>query len=247
MFELRPLPYAEPAYGYPESGQTLINVTNGKLIRLLVDDAPFDVRYGTLYSNERVLDLQAGVLTRQARWCSPSGSANQATIHAAGVVHAARVAAICFEVEPVEQPVKLVVQSELVANESLPDLRGDPRTAAALESPLMAEESTTTDIGAVMVHRTRASKLLVAAAMRHEVQTQGRMRRFTDSADDVCRFTVAAALEPGQRLRLVKYLAYGWSSQRSRPAGAGPGAGRARCSLPDWLERPGRRAAGLPR
>ena len=46
VYEERPLPYAEAAYGFPESGQTMINVTNGKLIRLLVDDEPFDVRYG---------------------------------------------------------------------------------------------------------------------------------------------------------------------------------------------------------
>ncbi|HZA17550.1 MAG TPA: family 65 glycosyl hydrolase, partial [Pseudonocardiaceae bacterium] len=43
FYELRPLPYAEGGYGYPESGQTIINVTNGKLIRLLVDDEPLDV------------------------------------------------------------------------------------------------------------------------------------------------------------------------------------------------------------
>ncbi len=40
FYELRPLPYAEGRYAYPESGQTAINVTNGKLIRLLVDDEP---------------------------------------------------------------------------------------------------------------------------------------------------------------------------------------------------------------
>ena len=48
FYELRPLPYAEAGYGDPESGQTIINVTNGKMIRLLVDDEPFDVRYGEL-------------------------------------------------------------------------------------------------------------------------------------------------------------------------------------------------------
>ena len=38
VHELHPLPYAEAGYGYPESGETVINVTNGKIIRLLVDD-----------------------------------------------------------------------------------------------------------------------------------------------------------------------------------------------------------------
>ena len=48
FFESRPLPYAEAGYGYPEAGQTMVNVTNGKIMRLLVDDEPFDVRYGKL-------------------------------------------------------------------------------------------------------------------------------------------------------------------------------------------------------
>src|SRR5271165_1494448 len=53
VYETTPLPYAEPAYGYPETGQMVIDVTNGKLIRLLVEDEPFDVRYGTLHAHQR--------------------------------------------------------------------------------------------------------------------------------------------------------------------------------------------------
>ncbi|WP_418608103.1 hypothetical protein [Georgenia sp. SUBG003] len=34
------MPYPEGGYGYPEAGQAIVNVTNGKLIRLLVDDEP---------------------------------------------------------------------------------------------------------------------------------------------------------------------------------------------------------------
>ena len=74
FFELRPLPYAEAGYGYPESGQTVLNVTNGKIIRLLVDDEPFDVRYGRLLDHERVLDLRDGVLRRHVEWESPAGT-----------------------------------------------------------------------------------------------------------------------------------------------------------------------------
>src|SRR5438034_9576075 len=75
FYELRPLPYAEAGYGYPESGQTVVNVTNGKIIRLLVDDEPLDVRYGKLVDHERVLDLRAGVLERRTEWRSPAGAA----------------------------------------------------------------------------------------------------------------------------------------------------------------------------
>ena len=40
FYETWPLPYPEGGYGYPEAGPTVVNVTNGKLIRLLVDDEP---------------------------------------------------------------------------------------------------------------------------------------------------------------------------------------------------------------
>ena len=34
FYEVRPLPYAETAYGLPDAGQTIVNVTNGKVLRL---------------------------------------------------------------------------------------------------------------------------------------------------------------------------------------------------------------------
>src|SRR6185437_9442324 len=40
----------------------------------------------------------------------------------------------------------------------------------------------------------------------------------TTAIEDRASTTVVCRLEPGHRLRLVKYLAYGWSSVRSRPA-----------------------------
>src|SRR5215470_4545857 len=43
LYENRPLPYAEAGYGFPDTGQSVINVTNGKIIRLLVNDEPFDI------------------------------------------------------------------------------------------------------------------------------------------------------------------------------------------------------------
>ena len=49
FYEKRPLPYAEGGYGFPESGQTVVNVADGKLIRLLIADQPLDIRYGKVH------------------------------------------------------------------------------------------------------------------------------------------------------------------------------------------------------
>src|SRR5215217_3734602 len=218
FYETRPLPYAEAGYGYPEDGQTVIDVTNGKIIRLLVDDEPFDVRYGELHEHERVLDLRAGTMTRQACWTSPAGK--QIKLQSTRLVSLAQrgVAAIEYVVEAQDQFVRVTVQSELVANEDQPPPSADPRVAAMLKDPLEPVQHESTERGACLVHRTRASKLMMAAAMDHEVDVPGRVEVKTEARPDLARTTVICGLRPGQQLRIVKYLAYGWSSLRSRPA-----------------------------
>ncbi|GAA4437842.1 glycoside hydrolase family 65 protein [Phytohabitans houttuyneae] len=219
FYELRPLPYAEAGYGFPESGQTVVNVTNGKLIRLLVDDEPFDVRYGEVRTHQRVLDLQAGTLDRTVEWVSPAGRAVR--VHSTRLVSFTQraVAAICYEVEVADdRPLRLIVQSELVANEELPATRKDPRVAAVLKAPLKAEEHLATAAGGLLIHRTKKSGLRMAAAMEHEISGPERTSISTESYPDFARTTVATVLKPGEKLRVVKILAYGWSSRRSFPA-----------------------------
>ncbi len=218
FFDTRPLPYAEAGYGYPESGQTVINVTNGKLIRLLVDDEPFDIRYGELRQHERRLDFRAGTLSRTAEWASPTDAAIRVRSQRLVSLTQRAVAAISYEVEAVDRPVRLVLQSELFANEELPAAEDDPRVAALLSNPLVSEQHRSSDTGATLIHSTRNSGLRMAATMEHVVEGPSGTQFHTSSTEDVARTTVICRLESGQRLRVIKYLAYGWSSRRSIPA-----------------------------
>ena len=217
FYEIRPLPYAEAGYGYPEAGQTVVDVTNGKIIRLMVDDEPFDVRYGELLDHERILDLRAGTLTRCAHWRSPTGKQVKVTsTRLVSLVHRS-VAAIEYVVEAIDDFSRVTVQSELVTNEDQPVTSDDPRVAAILDNPLEAVDHEITEGRALLMHRTRSSALMMAAAMDHEVEVPGRYEINTDARADLARTTVICGLRPGQKLRIVKYLAYGWSSLRSRP------------------------------
>jgi alpha,alpha-trehalose phosphorylase len=219
FYEARPLPYAEAGYGYPEAGQTVVNVTNGKIIRLLVDDEPFDVRFGELHSHERTLNFRAGVLRRQTEWLSPAGQrVRVASVRLVSFVQRA-VAAVLYEVEPVGSATRLVVQSELVANEPMPTLPDDPRGPASVVSPLRSEQFSNDDAEVVLVHSTRASRLRMAAGMDHIIEgPPGTQTARAESGEDLGRVTITADAQPGQRLRVVKFMAYGWSSRRSTAA-----------------------------
>ena len=218
VYEERPLGFAEAIYGRPQSGQTIINVANGKLIRLFVDDEPFDVRYGTLRSHERVLDFRDGVLRRRAEWVSPAGGGVRVSSTRLVSFTQRAIAAIRYEVEPLDGPVRIAVQSELLANEQLPTGTGtgDPRLGAALDRPLTQEFQSTHDHAVIVVHRTKHSGLRIGATMDHLIDGPD-PRIETQAFADGGLVAAAAVLAPGQRLSLIKFVAYGWSGVRSLP------------------------------
>jgi alpha,alpha-trehalose phosphorylase len=218
VHDLRTLPYAEPGYGYPESGQTITNVTNGKLIRLLVDDEPFDVTYGRLNAHEWHLDFRDGVLHRRTDWISPADCAVRVSSTRLVSLVQRSIGAIRYQVEAIDHPVRVVIQSELVANEALPKPAVDPRAGPADPPPLVGEEHAAKGARAGLVHSTGRSGLRIAAVMDHVVDGPDTTAVESESFPHLGRVTITAELEPGQRLRLDKFVAYGWSATRSLPA-----------------------------
>ena len=99
----------------------MVNVTNGKLIRLLVDDEPFDVRYGDLRQP------RAGARPPRRR-AAPGGRvelADRATRYAStrpgsSRSPSARSPRSTTRSSRSTSALRVVVQSELVANEPLP-------------------------------------------------------------------------------------------------------------------------------
>lgn len=58
----------------------------------------------------------------------------------------------------------------------------------------------------------------MAAGMDHLVTAPNQYAIDSDIREDWARTTVVCSLQPGQKLRLIKYLGYGWSGERSEPA-----------------------------
>ena len=190
LWEARPLPYAEAGYGYPEAGETVVNMTNGKIIRLLVDDSPFDIRYGDLEEHDRRIDFRSGILTRTALWRSPTGKTVRVTSERFVSFAQRALMAIRYTVEPTSAETRVVIQSELVTNEPRPAVSKDPRAAAALEAPLESEEFLGQDDRAVLVHQTKASKLRAGAAMGHEIEGPEDTVWHSEAWEDLGRTTI---------------------------------------------------------
>ncbi|HEY6383079.1 MAG TPA: glycoside hydrolase family 65 protein, partial [Pseudolabrys sp.] len=53
--ETWPIPYGERAFGFATTGQTIVNLPDGKIIRLYVDDEPFDLGSARILRYDRAL------------------------------------------------------------------------------------------------------------------------------------------------------------------------------------------------
>ena len=215
FYESHPIGYAERGFGFPEDGQTIVNVTDGKLIRLLVEDEPLDVHRGRLHSHERVLDLRTGVLERTLRWSSAAGRTVRVTSRRLVSFRDRSVAAICYEVEALDEPLRVALQSNLLANHQDTAGDGDPRAGAELGDVLESRLSVHDGLSVVLAHTTRRSGLSLAAGMEHVLDAEGTPLTRVESEPDLGRVTISAQLSPGRPLRLVKLLAYHWSSRQS--------------------------------
>ncbi len=206
--------YAEGGYGFPETDQTLLNVADGKILRLLVDGERFDVRTGKLQTHTRTLDFRGGTLTRTVEWNSAAGrSVRIRSERLVSLAHRA-VVAICYRVEAMDGPINAIIQSELTAKKQLPTRRADPPAAWVFEDPLDCEYVQCEDTTAALVHRTKRSALRVASAMNHVVEGSSSVRVTPQTIGNVARMTIADAVPAGGSLCVFKFVAYDWSADR---------------------------------
>jgi alpha,alpha-trehalose phosphorylase len=219
VYEHHPLAHPEDGYGAPERGEAIIGVTDGAAIRLQVDGVALDVRETPADDHERVLDLRAGTLDRRTAWTTPGG--RRMRLQSTRLVSLAHrcVTATRWRLEAVDGPARVVVTSDLVANGIPPQVDNpDPRVAEALERPFEALAGDRHRTGGHLVHRTRSTRIGVAAAVDHAVHLSGDTAMpddavSTDGDEDRVNTTIVVDLSAGQVLDLVKVTAHAWSDR----------------------------------
>src|SRR5829696_5084130 len=188
FYETWPIPYGEKAYGFAKTGQTMVNVPDGKIIRLYVDDEPFTLDRATSLRYERALDMKRGTYERESLWETPGGK--QVLIRTTRMVSFTErhVAAIRYEVTVLNAKAPVVVASELVYHASIGDTAAtegsggagvavpaedDPRLAKSFKEQVLIPESfEAAGTRVLMGFTTRSSRMTLGCGMQHVVETE---------------------------------------------------------------------------
>jgi len=176
FYETSPIVYPEDAYGFAKTGQTIIGVTDSKIIKLFVDDEPFWLPNAKLLSYDRRLNLKSGTLDREILWETPAGKQVLITSRRLVSFTNRHVAAVSYRVTLLNAAASLVISSEMTANEpSAFTNANDPRQTRVLSSQVLHHQAGyVKDRRIVLCHATEKSRLTLTCATDHSLETRAR-------------------------------------------------------------------------
>ncbi len=217
FYEAWDIVYGETAYGFAKTGQTIVNVTDAKIIRLFVDDEPFTAATSRMVRFERALDFRKGTLDRNILWETPSGKRVAIRSRRLVSLEHRHLAAISYEVTVENATAPVVISSEMQYEEKVIDTGGDQRLGHGPRGRVLhPRASRALDRRILLAHATQRSKMTLACGVDHVFATDCPHAESSRYDEDHGNVSFLVDAKPGVPIRLVKYMAY--HSSGSRPA-----------------------------
>ena len=176
--------HAEEAYGFRHDGQTIVNVPDGKLMKLYVDDEPLLLGTADLAEYERSIDFREGVVRRDLLWRTPSGNrVKVSSTRLVSLVHR-HLAMVTIEITPLDAPIPLschrsssiarTVEDEYHVRSAALGEGKDPRKASKFNERVLdphIAERTARGGRVILGFRCRNSGMTLACGYCHEIST----------------------------------------------------------------------------
>jgi len=209
FYETWPILYGEEAYGFAKMGQTIVNVTDAKIIKLYVDDEPFYLPAADLQSFERVVDFRGGTLTREVLWKTPAGKLVSIKSTRLVSLEYRHLAAVAYEVTVLNARAPVVISSEMATPLADEDRAGDPRRAHGLRGQVLESQVHYAQEQRLMLsHTTINSRMALACATDHVITTECPYTFKIKCSRNAAKVLYNVDAQPGKPITITKYMAY---------------------------------------
>jgi alpha,alpha-trehalose phosphorylase len=209
FYEIWPICYGEEAHGFAKEGQTIVNVTDTKIIKLFVDDEPFVLAEAKLIRFQRLLDLRIGTLDREILWEMPSGKQVSITSRRLVSYENRHLAALSYKVTVFNADAQVIITSEM-RNVHEDRLRqGDPRLSQNLKGKVLLPLFNVQEGNkAILGHQTERSKFTLMCGIDHFIETESHYGVRGESFEDDARIIFTCQAQSGKPIHLTKFMAY---------------------------------------
>lgn len=226
--ETWPIKHAEEAFGFAQTGQTIVNAPDAKLLKLYVDDEPLTLSVADLDGYERTLDFRTGRLTRTVIWRTPAGKRVQIRSSRMTSFTDRHLALMEFEITMLDGDAPVVVSSQIVnRQDGYNDYRPspivenggfDPRRSATLHDrvlkPLLRWHG---DDRIILGYATSRSGMTLAVAADHSIETANSFETLTSAEPDLGKQVYRIQADEGVPILVRKAVAY--HTSRGVPVG----------------------------
>jgi len=210
--ETWPIVHAEEAYGLASVGQTIINAPDATVLEVFVDDEPLFLPTARVREYVRTLDMRNGTLRRDLVWSTAAGK--HVTVRSCRIVSLEHrhLVAISYEVS-VDRPAPVSIVSTIANRTDV--RRGEPARREMLDPRLgrrldhrvlhgrLAEEH---DGRTLLGYEVAHSGMTLGVGVHHVVD--GHHRVTGTVTPDLAETVVTARAQPGEPIRILKYVAY---------------------------------------
>ena len=210
FYESWPIVYPEAAFGFANTGQTIVNVPDATTVKLSVDGDTLDI--GPRRST-RTLDMRRGILEREAGWLTESGKTVTVRSERLVSLEHRHIAAIRWEVTVEGGPAEIVVHSEILNKQdgAAPDPvdHSDPRRSRGFDRRVLEPKSHEGDaLRITLGYRTRSSRMALACGIDHVIESDAPVAASVSASGDHGVVALSARLGPGDTLRFTKLISY---------------------------------------
>jgi len=212
--------HAEHAYGFANTGQTIVNVPDAMLIKLYVDDEPLLLSVADLESYERSLDFRDGILRRDILWRTPAGKRVRVRSTRMVSLPERHLALMTFEVTMLDAAAPIAISSQILnrqsgrdeyspgAAEPAPGNVHDPRKTARLDDVLEPMGHWNSERRMILGYRCHNSRMTLAVAADHTVESDAPVEELISTEPDIGKKVFRVIAQPGQTIRITKAVAY---------------------------------------
>jgi len=197
--------YGEKLHGFPDTQQKILNVIDGQMIHIYLDDELFSMFQGEVINVERNLHMDAGFAERIVHWRSPKGI--EVKIHFKRLISFVRreLFAVDIKIEPLSQSQQLKIVSTVNGDVSNFVDKNDPRVASGHAKRLHVTEVRKEEEFSIVKNNTYVTKLEVACVTSSVVES-GNYQYESQTTDNCVEETYLC--EADETVQFTKYNVY---------------------------------------
>lgn len=209
FYEYRKLHYGEEAFGYAKNSQTMINLTDCKIIRLYIDGEPLNLLSNEIIQYERTLDMKEATLMLDVIWKLSSGVKVKVRSTRFVSLHRKHLGIIKYEVTLLNVDASIIISSEMISNESIQLNEWDPREVAKMHGQVLnPDDNYCSGQSLFSGHTTSNSLLSLACLIDHTIITNNPYHYRSHSTDSEGKVVYEIEGAVNQTVTLYKHMAY---------------------------------------